>query len=165
MSSGPRTPPPTPPGSWPRHSDDAAPLCLNDGSLAGTISSLDIVAQVVAKDRDPREVSLSEFAGPADVVALDLDVTLEDAVALMCRHHRSRLLVLDDDSGRRLRHPARHRPFHQLPGALDRQLTDADRADRQRRRRRPGEAQPFPTASAIVRARAAASSRVTTSRP
>jgi CBS domain-containing protein len=79
-----------------RHSDDTAPLCLNDGSLAGTISSRDIVSQVVAKDRDPREVSLSEFAGPADVVALDLDVTLEDAVALMCRHHRSRLLVLDE---------------------------------------------------------------------
>jgi CBS domain-containing protein len=39
---------------------------------------------------------LSEFTGPADVVALDLGVTLEDAVALMCRHHRSRLLVLDD---------------------------------------------------------------------
>jgi CBS domain-containing protein len=78
------------------HNDDAVPLCLSDGSLAGTITSRDIVAQVVAKDRDPREVSLSEFAGPADVVALDLDVTLEDAVALMCRHHRSRLLVLDD---------------------------------------------------------------------
>jgi CBS domain-containing protein len=79
-----------------RHDDDAAPLCLNDGSLAGSISSLDIVAQVVAKDRDPQEVSLSEFAGPADVLALDVNVTLEDAVALMCRHHRSRLLVLDD---------------------------------------------------------------------
>jgi CBS domain-containing protein len=79
-----------------RHSDDAAPLCRKDGSLAGTISSRDIVSQVVAKDRDPREVSLSEFAGPADLVALDLQVSLEDAVALMCRHHRSRLLVLDD---------------------------------------------------------------------
>ena len=30
------------------------------------------------------------------MVALDLDVSLEDAVALMCRHHRSRLLVPDD---------------------------------------------------------------------
>ena len=78
------------------HNEDAVPLCLKDGSLAGTITSRDIVAQVVAKDHDPREVSLSEFAGPADVVALDLDVSLEDAVALMCRHHRSRLLVLDD---------------------------------------------------------------------
>ena len=79
-----------------RHSDDAAPLCLHDGSLAGTISSRDIVTQVVAKGRDPRDVSLSEFAGPADMVALDLNVSLEDAVALMCRHRRSRLLVLDD---------------------------------------------------------------------
>ncbi len=78
------------------HNEDAAPLCRSDGSLAGTISSRDIVAQVVAKDRDPREVSLSEFTGPADVVALDLNVSLEDAVALMCRHRRSRLLVVDE---------------------------------------------------------------------
>lgn len=77
------------------HNDDTAPLCLNDGSLAGTVTSRDIVAQVVAQDHDPREVSLSEFAGPADVVALDLDFSLQDAVALMCRHRRSRLLVLD----------------------------------------------------------------------
>jgi predicted transcriptional regulator len=78
------------------HNDDAVPLCLSDGSFAGTITSRDIVAQVVAKNRDPRDVSLTEFAGPADVIALDLNVTLEDAVALMCRHKRSRLLVLDD---------------------------------------------------------------------
>jgi CBS domain-containing protein len=78
------------------HNEDAAPLCRSDGSLAGTISSRDIVAQVVAKDRDPREVGLSEFTGPADVVALDLNVSLEDAVALMCRHRRSRLLVVDE---------------------------------------------------------------------
>jgi CBS domain-containing protein len=79
------------------HNDDTAPLCLNDGSLAGTVTSRDIVAQVVALDRDPREVSLSEFTGPADVVALDLDFSLQDAVALMCRHRRSRLLVLDGE--------------------------------------------------------------------
>ena len=65
-----------PPASWPRHGEDTAPLCLSDGSLAGTVTSRDIVAQVVAKDRDPREVSLAEFAGPADVVALDVDVSL-----------------------------------------------------------------------------------------
>ena len=104
------------------HNDDAAPLCLSDGSLAGTVTNRDIVAQVVAKDRDPRQVSLSEFTGPADVVALDLDVSLEDAVALMCRHQRSRLLVLERRPRRRLRHPTRPRPVHHLPGALDRQL-------------------------------------------
>ena len=49
----------------------------------------------MAKGRDPREVSLAEFTGAAgDVVALDVDVPLQDAVAVMCRHHRSRLPVL-----------------------------------------------------------------------
>jgi CBS domain-containing protein len=78
-------------------SDDSVPLCQSDGSLAGAVSSRDIVTQVVAKGRDPHEVSLAEFAGPSEVVALDLDVPLEDAVALMCRHHRSRLLVLKEE--------------------------------------------------------------------
>ena len=49
------------------------------------------------RDRDPRGVSLAEFAGAGDVVALDIDVSLEDAVALMCRHQRSRLPVLDEE--------------------------------------------------------------------
>ncbi|HEX4127112.1 MAG TPA: CBS domain-containing protein [Acidimicrobiales bacterium] len=78
-------------------SDDSVPLCQSDGSLAGVVSTRDIVTQVVAKGRDPREVPLAEFAGPAEVVALDVDVSLEDAVALMCRHRRSRLLVLKDE--------------------------------------------------------------------
>ncbi len=78
-------------------SDDSVPLCKSDGSLAGVVSTRDIVTHVVAKGRDPRDVSLAEFAGPADVVALDVDVSLEDAVALMCRHQRSRLLVLKEE--------------------------------------------------------------------
>jgi CBS domain-containing protein len=41
-------------------------------------------------------VSLAEFTEVADeVVALDVDVSLEDAVAAMCRHERSRLPVLE----------------------------------------------------------------------
>jgi CBS domain-containing protein len=78
-------------------SDDSVPLCQSDGSLVGEVSSRDIVTEVVAKGRDPREVSLAEFAGPTDVVALNLDVPLEDAAALMCLHHRSRLLVLKEE--------------------------------------------------------------------
>lgn len=77
------------------HGEDAVPLCLNDGSLAGMVSNRDIVAQVVAPGRDPRQVSLAEFAGDADVVALDIDIPLEDAVAVMCRHQRARLPVLE----------------------------------------------------------------------
>ena len=80
------------------HNEDSAPLCQSDGSFAGTVSNRDIVTRVVAKGRDPREVSLAEFTGVADdVVALDVDVSLEDAVAVMCRHQRSRLPVLEHE--------------------------------------------------------------------
>jgi CBS domain-containing protein len=79
------------------HGVDSAPLCHSDGSLAGTVSARDIVAQVVAKGRDPREVSLAEFTGTdGDLVALDVDVSLQDAVAVMCRHQRRRLPVLQE---------------------------------------------------------------------
>jgi CBS domain-containing protein len=77
--------------------DDTVPLCLDDGSLAGTVSNRDIVSRVVAAGRDPRQVPLAEFAGPADMVALDVGLPLEDAVALMCRHQRSRLYVLSEE--------------------------------------------------------------------
>jgi CBS domain-containing protein len=62
------------------------------------VSTRDIVALVVAKGRDPREVRLAEFTSAAgEVVALDVDVTLPDAVAVMCRHQRSRLPVLQEE--------------------------------------------------------------------
>lgn len=77
------------------HGDDAVPLCLSDDSLAGMVSNRDIVAQVVAKGRDPHDVSLAEFAEADGVVALDIDVPLDDAVAVMCRHHRARLPVTE----------------------------------------------------------------------
>jgi CBS domain-containing protein len=77
------------------HREDSVPLCLGDGSLAGTVSSRDIVARVVAKGRDPREVRLAEFAEPADVLALDVDLSVEEAVSIMCRRQRDRLPVIE----------------------------------------------------------------------
>jgi CBS domain-containing protein len=79
------------------HSEDSAPLCQGDGSLAGTVSNRDIVARVVAAGRDPHAVRLAEFAQPAGALALDVDVSVEEAVAVMCRHHRDRLPVVEDD--------------------------------------------------------------------
>jgi CBS domain-containing protein len=78
------------------HGEDPVPLCLHDDSLAGAVSNRDIVTRVVARGRDPREVSLAEFTEPDGVVALDIDVPLEDAVAFMCRHHRASLPVVED---------------------------------------------------------------------
>ncbi len=78
-------------------SEDSVPLCQGDGSLAGTVSNRDIVARVVAPGRDPHEVRLAEFAQPAAAQALDVDVSVEEAVAVMCRLHKDRLPVVEGD--------------------------------------------------------------------
>jgi CBS domain-containing protein len=75
------------------HVDESVPLCLSDGSLAGTVSNRDIVRKVVAKGLDPREVRLEDVAESGDVLALEASATVEDAVAYMSLHHRSRLPV------------------------------------------------------------------------
>ena len=77
------------------HDEDSVPLCLSDGSLAGVVSARDIVAKVVAKGLDPREVTLAELAEPADVLALDVGLTVEEAVSIMARHQRARLPVTE----------------------------------------------------------------------
>ena len=77
------------------HDDDAVLLCLADGSLAGSVSNRDIVAKVVAKGLDPRAVQLGSIAEPIDAVAVDIDVSVEDAVTVMCRHRRPRLPVVE----------------------------------------------------------------------
>ncbi|HWD56200.1 MAG TPA: CBS domain-containing protein [Acidimicrobiales bacterium] len=77
------------------HLDDSVPLCMSDGSLAGAVSNRDIVTKVVAKGRDPREVRLAELAESSEVLALDVGVTIEDAVTYMCHHERTRLPVTE----------------------------------------------------------------------
>lgn len=77
------------------HVEESVPLCLSDGSLAGTVSNRDIVCKVVAKGLDPREVRLGELAEPGDVLAVEASITVDDAVAYMCQHDRSRLPVTD----------------------------------------------------------------------
>jgi len=79
------------------HVDDAVPLCLNDGSLAGSVSGRDILAKVIAKGLDPRQVRLADLAEPEDVVAVNIDVSVEEAANVMCRHRRARLPVLEAD--------------------------------------------------------------------
>jgi CBS domain-containing protein len=40
---------------------------------------------------------LAEFAEPADVLALDVDLPVEEAVSIMCRRQRDRLPVIEGD--------------------------------------------------------------------
>ncbi len=75
--------------------EECIPLCLSDGGLAGTVSNRDIVAKVVARGLDPSQVSLSDFAQPGDVLGLDVDATVDEAVSVMRRHHRDHLPVVE----------------------------------------------------------------------
>ncbi len=77
--------------------EDSVPVCLSDGSLAGAVSSRDIVSKVIAKGRDPRQVPLSEVAELGDALGLDVDAPVDEAVAIMCRHRRTRLPVVEHD--------------------------------------------------------------------
>ena len=77
--------------------EESVPICLSDGSLAGTVSSRDIVVKVIAKGRDPHQVLLSELAEADDVLGLDVDAPVDEAVSIMRRHQRARLPVLEGD--------------------------------------------------------------------
>ena len=79
------------------HDVDSIPLCQSDGSLAGSVSARDILARVVAKGLNARDVPLSEFAEPSAVLALDVDVPVDEAVTFMRRHHKARLPVVEHD--------------------------------------------------------------------
>ena len=78
------------------HDEEAAPFCRPDGHLAGTVSNRDIVAKVVARGLDPRQVQLSALAGPGEPLTLDVDVSIEEGVALMTRGSQRRLPVTAD---------------------------------------------------------------------
>ncbi len=78
-------------------SEESIPLCRSDGRLAGSVSNRDIVVRVVARGLDPRQVSLSEFAQPGDVLGLDVDAAVDEAMSVMCRHRRACLPVLEGD--------------------------------------------------------------------
>ena len=77
------------------HREDRVTLCRADGSVAGTITSRDIVAKVVAKGRDPRQVLLEELVDPTDIVALDVDAPVDEAAAVMSTARRARLPVTE----------------------------------------------------------------------
>ena len=77
------------------HSEDRVPLCLADGSLAGSVTNRDIVAKVVAKGLDPRQVLLADLADPDDRLAIDVDAPVEEAVSAMAAAGRGRLPVTE----------------------------------------------------------------------
>ena len=71
-----------------------APIVEGD-RLVGTLTDRDIVTRVVADGRDPQTVSVREVAS-TDLVTIDPQQDLDDALKLMASHQVRRLPVVED---------------------------------------------------------------------
>jgi CBS domain-containing protein len=72
-----------------------API-VEDGRLIGVVTEHDITLRVVAEGRDPRTTRVEEIAS-RDVVTIDPDQALDDALAVMAQHGLRRLPVIEED--------------------------------------------------------------------
>ena len=71
-----------------------APIVEGD-RLVGVLTDRDIAVRVVAESRDPEQVKAAEVAS-RDVVTLDPEQDLDEALRLMARHQVRRLPVVDE---------------------------------------------------------------------
>jgi CBS domain-containing protein len=72
-----------------------APIVEGD-RLVGTLTDRDIVTRVVAEGKDPQSVSVREVAS-ADVVTIDPQQDLSEALRLMASNQVRRLPVVEED--------------------------------------------------------------------
>jgi CBS domain-containing protein len=72
-----------------------API-VEDDRLVGVLTDRDIAVRVVAEGRDPEQVKVTEAAS-RDLVTLDPQQDLDEALRLMARHQVRRLPVVEED--------------------------------------------------------------------
>jgi len=72
-----------------------APIVEGD-RLIGTLTDRDIKVRVVAEGRDPQMVKVREVAS-TDVITVDPQQNLDEALKLMARHQVRRLPVVEED--------------------------------------------------------------------
>ncbi len=68
---------------------------VDDGRLVGTVTDRDIVLRVVAAGRDPQATTAGEIAS-TEIVTVEPDQDLDEALGLMARHQVRRLPVVED---------------------------------------------------------------------
>jgi CBS domain-containing protein len=72
-----------------------APVVEGD-RLVGTVTDRDIVTRVIAEGRDPGSTSVRDIA-TTDLVTIDPQQSLDDALRLMAQHQVRRLPVVEND--------------------------------------------------------------------
>jgi CBS domain-containing protein len=69
---------------------------VEGGRLVGAITDRDIVLRVVAAGKDPQSTTVREIAS-TDLVTVDPQQDLDEALRLMARHQVRRLPVVEED--------------------------------------------------------------------
>ena len=77
--------------------EDAGIVPIVDGDkLVGVLTDRDIAIKVVAEGKDPQSVKVTELAS-RDLVTVDPQQDLDEALRLMARHQVRRLPVVEED--------------------------------------------------------------------
>src|SRR4051794_10321983 len=72
------------------------PIVDDQNRLVGTITDRDITLRVVAEEKDPKSTTVSEIASQ-DLVTVDPQQDLDEALRLMAQHQVRRLPVVEED--------------------------------------------------------------------
>src|SRR4051812_31921798 len=77
--------------------EDIGIVPMTEGDrLVGTVTDRDIAVRVVAEGRDPESTTVGEIAS-RELVTIDPEQGLDEALRLMARHQVRRLPVVEDD--------------------------------------------------------------------
>jgi len=77
--------------------EDVGPVpIVENGSVTGIVTDRDIVLNVVAEGKDVTSTPVSEIAS-GDLVTVDPEQTLDEALRLMAQHQVRRLPVCEED--------------------------------------------------------------------
>ncbi len=100
MTSNPRTVDPSTPvveAARTMKEEDVGPVPVVDGdTLVGIITDRDIVLRVVAEGRDPQSTTVGDVAS-RELVTVDPQQGLDEALRLMAQHQVRRLPVCEED--------------------------------------------------------------------
>jgi CBS domain-containing protein len=78
--------------------EDVGAVPVVDGDrLLGMVTDRDIVIRAIAKGKDPQQTTASDIAS-SDLVTLEPDQDLDDALKLMAEYQVRRLPVVDEDN-------------------------------------------------------------------
>jgi CBS domain-containing protein len=68
---------------------------MDNGNLLGTVTDRDIALRIVAEGKDPQSTTVGEIAS-RDIVTVQPDEDLDDALQKMAKHQVRRLPVVED---------------------------------------------------------------------